>query len=132
MLGKYAFRMRQGPATVARAAFNDLPFFREASSEFRNTLNNADHLLVPGENTMTLDVWDGPPSPESPTIKGPVVLLALDGDDLEGGIMTGISWPAEAIEAGQDPDALQMPFSMTVQFLVPDDHPPPIYADNPQ
>ena len=129
MLGKYAFRLRQGPATIARASFNDLPFFRDASTAWRNTADNADHLLVPGENTMTLEVWRGPASPEAPGIEGPVELSALKCEDESA--MSLVSWPAFAIDAGEDPMKLTMPFSWTTHFLVPDDHPKPAYASNP-
>lgn len=129
MLGKYAFRLRQGPATIARASFNDLPFFREGSLAYRTTADNADHLLVPGENTMTLEIWDGPPSPDAPTIKGPVELSVLrcEGEEL----IEVIAWPAFAITAGQDPMALEMPFTWTVKFTLPDDHPRSAYDANP-
>lgn len=129
MLGKYAFRLRQGPATIARASFNDLPFFKDVSTAWRTTADNADHLLVPGENTMTLDLWDGPPSPDSPTIKGPVELTVLRCEGEE--VIELISWPTFAIQAGQDPMALEMPFTWTVKFTLPDDHLKPAYAANP-
>lgn len=127
---RYAYRLRQGPKTVARVSLNDLPFVRDASSAFRDTVRPCDHLLVPGENVLTVEVWDGPPSPDSPMHRGPVDVTVHEVATERA--LTRIAWPALALAAGQTDDNLVMPFVFSTKFAVPEEHPRPYYDAHPR
>lgn len=126
---RYGFRVRQGPKTIARVSFNDLPAFREASRDFRDTGRAADHLLVPGENVMRLEVWEGPPSLDSPEVQGIVDVTISDAETETA--LARIAWPALAMSMGQTHGQLEFPFSHTERFEIPLDHPKPIYDEQP-
>jgi hypothetical protein len=126
---RYAYRLRQGPKTIARASLNDLPFVRDPSAAFRDTVRPCDHLLVPGENVLLLEVWDGPPSVDSPLLRGPVDLTIHEVETEK--TLTRIAWPALAFAAGQTDATLVMPFVFAAKFAIPEEHPKPIYESNP-
>lgn len=125
----YACRLRQGPKTIARVTLNDLPFVRDPSSAFRDTARPCSHFLVPGENWLTLEVWDGPVSPDSPQLQGPVDVMIQEIETEK--TLARIAWPAFAINAGQKLEALEMPFYFTTKFELPEEHPKPRYDGLP-
>lgn len=122
----YAFRLRQGPRTLVRVSFNDLPVMRQPSRDGKDDLRPASHLLVPGKNTMRLEVWEGPPSEDSPSIQG-IVDLALYEIESEQ-CLAQILWPQAAIERGLA-ESERMPFRHEVELEIPATHPPPVYAE---
>jgi hypothetical protein len=124
----YAFRLRQGPKTLVRISFNDLPVVRQPSRGSKDDLRPANHLLVPGKNTMRLEVWPGPPSPDSPSIQG-IVDLGLYEIESER-LLAQILWPQAAVERGLPPDE-HLPFRHEVEFEIDETHPPPVYAEFP-
>jgi hypothetical protein len=125
----YAYRLRQGPKTLVRICFNDLPVVRQPSRGSKDDLRPADHLLVPGKNTMRLEIWDGPPSPDSPGIRG-IVELTLH--EIESERMLGqIFWPHVAVELGL-PEDKHLPFRHEIELDIPETHPPPVYAGSPR
>ncbi len=126
---RYAFRLRQGPKTIARASLNDLPFFRAPSSAFQDTARACDHLLVPGENVLALELWDGPPSPDSPEHRGPVHLTVEVVETEEK--LAQIAWPALALAAGQKNEELALPWAHAVRFTIPEEHPRAFYEGRP-
>jgi hypothetical protein len=126
----YACRLRQGPKTIARVTLNDLPFVRDPSAAFRDTARPCSHFLVPGENWLTLEVWEGPPSPDSPLHQGPVDVMIQEIETER--TLARIAWPAFAISAGQKLEALEMPFVYTTKFEVPEEHPKPRYDGLPK
>jgi len=128
---RYAYRLRQGPATLVRASFNDLPFYREPSHSFADTTARADHLLVPGENTMAIEVWPGPKSPDSPLLLGPIGLgiyeLGATSDDPEP--IALIRWPDVAIDRKDDKRPEDLPFAFSMRFKMPEDLLRPYHLD---
>lgn len=128
---RYAYRLRQGPRTIVRATFNDLPFYREPSHSFADTAARCDHLLQPGKNTMSVEVWEGPESPDSPELLGPVRLslheLVMPIDEEQ--YIARILWPEDAAARKDDKKPEELPWGLTVQFEMPEDHPRPYYMD---
>lgn len=125
----YAFRLRQGPKTLVRISFNDLPVMRQPSRDAKDDLRPASHLLVPGKNTMRLEVWEGPPSLDSPSIQG-IVDLALYEIESER-LLGQIVWPDAAIARGLPADE-HLPFRGEVELEIDAAHPAPVYADAPR
>jgi hypothetical protein len=55
----YNFVVKHGPAVRARASLNDVTFYGPGQPEQHDTESGlAAHLLVPGENTLRLDILD--------------------------------------------------------------------------
>lgn len=121
---RYAFRVRQGPKTLVRVSFNDLPVFREASRDFKDTARPADHLLVPGSNQLRLEVWLGPESLDTPEIQGIADVAVFEVETEK--VLARIVWP-EAAEAQGLPEIA--PFRGEASFAIDEHHPAPAYAE---
>jgi hypothetical protein len=124
----YFFRMHQGTGVAVRSMLNDLPFYRGNGSRNMTVSGPANHLLLPGENTFTVEVYPAPRPAAASAIEGPVVFkLAIDS--AEATIVHRVEWPElwEALPA----DQRFLPCIHTSRFHVDEAIAHPAYWDAP-
>ena len=130
------YRMYQGPGVGVRSRLNDLPFYRRGGDDNWTQSGPANQLLVPGENTFTLEIFQVPPPAHSPHLRGPArfTLLYDDGDPLGEKDRRAhvVEWPAVWEPLPEEERVL--PFAHVSRFVVEDEAgiPPPIYANVPK
>ncbi|MEP7120266.1 MAG: hypothetical protein ABJE95_05110 [Byssovorax sp.] len=66
---RYTFSLAHGPLLTVRATLGDLPFYRGRAGEPAALTGPANHLLVPGENVLTLAI-------EAPSVAAAAALLS--------------------------------------------------------
>lgn len=124
----YLFQVGHGTGVAARVVLNDLPMYSGNGQQNITVSGPANHLLLPGLNTVLLEIFPAPRPADAPTIEGPVVFtMRLDVD--EGTIVHRVKWPdvAEIL-----PEAQQvLPFAHTSTFTVDNRIPKPVYLDAP-
>lgn len=74
---RYSFSLAHGPLITVRATLGDLPFYRGRGAESVALTGPANHLLLPGENVLTLEVTAPPGAAADP----PALSFALRVDD---------------------------------------------------
>jgi hypothetical protein len=124
----YFFIMHQGTGVVARALLNDLPFYRGLGQRNHTVSGPANHLLLPGENVLTIEVYPGTRPAIAPAIEGPVE-LEIKVDDDTAATVHKVAWP-DAWAALPVADRV-LPFLHTSRFVVDDRLPLPPYWDAP-
>lgn len=72
----YYLQMHQGTGVGVRAFLNDLPFYSGGGDENVTVTAPANHLLVPGENVLVLELFPAPKPASAPELVG-VVRFAL-------------------------------------------------------
>lgn len=125
----YLVQVSHGTGVGARVLLNDLPIYKGFGQENITVTQFANHLLLPGDNTMTMDLFPAPRPAHAPSIEGPVVFtLRLDVE--EGTILHRVRWPDDMFEMLPD-DKRVLPFSHTTRFAVDERIVRPIYWDKP-
>lgn len=125
----YLIQVGHGTGVGARVLVNDLPIYRGFGQENMTVTQAANHLLAPGENTMTMELFPAPRPAHAPSIEGPVVFtLRLDVE--EGTILHRVRWPDDMWEMLPD-DKRVLPFSHTTRFAADERLGRPIYWDKP-
>ena len=124
----YFFIMHQGTGVAARALLNDLPFYRGLGQKNHTVSGPANHLLLPGENVLTIEVYPAPRPVTAPLLEGPVE-FELKIDDATAATVHKLAWP-DAWAAVPASDRV-LPFLHTTRFLVDDRLALPPYWDSP-
>jgi hypothetical protein len=125
----YLVLVGHGTGVGARVLINDLPIFRGFGQENMTVTQAANHLLLPGDNTMTMELFPAPRPAHAPSIEGPVVFtLRLDVE--EGTILHRVRWPDDMWEMLPD-DERVLPFAHTSRFVVDERLGRPVYWDKP-
>ncbi len=58
---QYFYRIAHGHQSRIRVLMNDIPFYKRGPTEYAVTFTNgANHLLLPGDNVMTIELYEGP------------------------------------------------------------------------
>ncbi len=124
----YLLRMYQGTGVAVRALLDDLPFHRGDGQRNVTVSAPANHLLLPGENVLTLEIYKAPRPVEALALEGPVTftLMVQEGDTP---IVHQVDWPSIYAEVPFEERTL--PFVHSSRFLVDDRLPHPIYRDSP-
>jgi hypothetical protein len=73
----YWFRLHHGTGVSVRMLMNDVLFYRHPGTDNFTISGSANHLLVPGENTLTIEVLPGTPPPAAPALRGPAELKIM-------------------------------------------------------
>jgi len=124
----YFFTMHHGTGVATRAMLNDLPFYRGLGQKNLTVSGPANHLLLPGENVLTVEVYPAPRPATAPTIEGPVE-FELKLDDATAATVHKLAWP-DAWAALPVADRI-FPFIHTSRFVVDDRLALPVYWDSP-
>lgn len=117
----YFYRIAHGPWTRLRVHMNDVPFYRRDPQEYAITFTDgANHLLVPGENALTLEILEAPPHV--------TVIVEITIDNNHESPVLRIDWPMmeEAV-----PEARALPFTITARFTARGTSYRPAYLDAP-
>ena len=124
----YLLRMHQGTGVAVRALLNDLPFYRGDGQRNITVSAPANHLLLPGENVLTLEIYKAPRPAEASALEGPVTFTLMVHDEATPVVHT-VDWPTVWAEVPFKERTL--PFVHSSRFLVDDRLPHPIYWDSP-
>lgn len=122
----YLFQVGHGTGVAARVLLNDLPMYTGAGQQNITVSGPANHLLLPGENTLAVEIFPAPRPLDAPTIEGPVA-FTLRLDDKEGTIVHRVKWP-DCWEMLTD-DQRVLPFAHASRFLADERLLRPIYWD---
>lgn len=125
----YLFQVGHGTGVAARTSLNDLPMYTGAGQQNITVSGPANHLLLPGENTLTIEIYPAPRPADAPTVEGPVV-FTLRLDEEEGTIVHRVRWPdcAELLPVAQQ----VLPFVHVSRFVVDERLVHPVYWDAPK
>lgn len=122
----YLFQVGHGTGVAARVLLNDLPMYTGAGQQNITVSGPANHLLLPGENTLTLELFPAPRPLDAPTIEGPVA-FTLRLDDAEGTIVHRVKWP-DCWEALAEEHQV-LPFAHASRFVADELLARPVYWD---
>ena len=124
----YFFTMHHGTGVAVRALLNDLPFYRGLGQKSFTVSGPANHLLLPGENVLTVEVYPAPRPATAPTLEGPVG-FELKVDDETAATVHKVSWPSAwaALPVAER----VLPFIHDTRFLVDTSLALPPYWDSP-
>lgn len=125
----YYFRIHQGTGVAVRAYLNDLLFYKGTGSENMTVTSPGNHLLVPGENLFTLEVYPAPKPAIAPFNEGPV-RFTLMVDDEDDTVVHRVDWP----ELWKDMPAEErvLPTVHLSRFRADEALPKPIYDSSPR
>lgn len=136
----YYYDLHQGTGVAVRALLNDLPFYRGNGAELVAITAPANHLLLPGENVLTLELAPPPKAvaaalaKEQPT-PGAVaggVRFALMIDDEDDTVVHRASWPEPIARDGAPAPPRSLPATLTTRFKVEGGVGRPVYLDAPR
>ena len=88
----YFFMMNQGTGVSVRSLLNDIPFCKGDGQENVTVSGPANHLLVPGKNTFSIEVKDAPRPAHAPFLAG-VLRFTLKLDEDVESVVHHIAWP---------------------------------------
>lgn len=98
---QYFYRIAHGHETRIRVLMNDVPFYQRGPTDYSVThTDGANHLVLPGDNLLTLELVD------APTHMHVIVEVTIDNDHERP--VARIDWP---IAAGP-----VLPFAMSAPF----------------
>lgn len=104
---QYFYRVVHGREARLRALLNDIPFYKRAPQEFAITYGGgANHLLAPGENTLTLELFEAP--------RTNTVILEITIDHNHDDPVIKMEWPA--LCADLPAEAAGLPLVYTQRF----------------
>ncbi|MFT3764722.1 MAG: nuclear transport factor 2 family protein [Minicystis sp.] len=104
---QYFYRIYHGPDTRIRVLMNDVPFYQRAPQALAIThTNGANHLVVPGDNTITLELY------EAPTHLPVIVEVTIDNN--HDSPVVRLDWPA--LWEGLPAESAVLPFVFTAPF----------------
>jgi hypothetical protein len=128
----YYYDLHHGAGIALRALLNDLPFYRSAGAEAAAVTAPANHLLVPGENVLTLEIAPPSKSVAAAVAREPPAPGALEGvrfalriDDEDDTVVHAASWPDPAKKR-------EPPTTITARFKVNGGFGRPVYLDAPR
>jgi hypothetical protein len=125
----YLFQVGHGTGVAVRVVLNDLPMYTGAGQQNITVSGPANHLLLPGENVVAVEIFPAPRPADAPTIEGPVTFtIRLDED--AGTIVHRATWPDDAWEALPD-DKQVLPFASITRFVADERLVRPAYWDVP-
>lgn len=145
----YLFHMHQGTGIAVRALLNDVPFYSGFGQENVTVSGPANHLLVPGENVIALELAPAPKPSFAPYLDGVVRFQVL----VDGGadtVVHRVAWPElwevirdaeqRARQAALPPGELDLtpppdpplPFLHVSRFQIDDRNPVPAYWSAPR
>jgi hypothetical protein len=124
----YLLRMHQGTGVAVRALLNDLPFHRGDGQRNITVSAPANHLLLPGENVLTLEIYKAPRPLDSLALEGPVTFTLMVHEDGTP-IVHQVDWPT--VWADVPFKERTLPFVHVSRFLADERLPHPIYWDSP-
>jgi hypothetical protein len=89
---RYSFSLAHGPLITVRATLNDLPFYRGRGAESAALTGPANHLLLPGDNVLRLEI-EAPSgaAPSALTGTPPQLSFTLRVDDEEDTLVHAVS-----------------------------------------
>ncbi|MEP7121894.1 MAG: hypothetical protein ABJE95_13320 [Byssovorax sp.] len=124
----YLMRMYHGTGVAVRASLNDLPFYRGDGQKNVTVTAPANHLLLPGENVLTLEVYKAPRPADALAIEGPVTFTLMVHEPATP-VVHRIDWPS--VWADMPIEERSLPLVHSSRFLADDRLPHPVYWDSP-
>jgi len=124
----YLFQMHHGTGVAVRTLLNDLPMYAGPGQQNITVSGWANHLLLPGENHLRVEIYPAPRPADATTIEGPVQ-FTLRLDEEEGTIVHRVTWP-DCWE-GLPVDQQILPFVLSSRFVVDERLGRPAYWDAP-
>jgi hypothetical protein len=116
--------IKNGPKIATRAYLNDLPFYRRVPENHDGVSAPAAHWLVPGENTLALEVLGQDTSVGYSSLVEATV-RRMEEDE----ILARVGWPE--MWKGVPEEEQKFPARAEVTFHLDDDLPKPLWADSP-
>ena len=122
-MGQLGYVINNGPTIASRALLNDLPFYRRVPIHQDGVSAPAIHWLVPGENTLALEVYahDEAAAPHS------LVEASIRRME-ENDVLARVGWPQ--MWEGVPEEERKLPARAQVVFHLDDDIPPPLWQDS--
>lgn len=117
---RYYFNVRHGLTVNAAARVNGITIHHGSTTSQDGIAGPIDHFLEPGENHLEVEIRTGDPSHGSAFFYAGV--LALEGHAPLG----QLDWPADF--PSLPPPAPPFPTLQIRPFVVPDDHPKPLFT----
>jgi hypothetical protein len=124
---RYSFSLTHGPLVTVRATLNDLPFYRGRGAESAALTGPANHLLLPGDNALTLEV-SAPPGGASSA--PPQLSFALRIDDEADTLVHAVS--AADLWSELPPEQRKLPWKHVSRFHADTRLGRPACADSPR
>lgn len=122
-MGQLGYVIKNGPTIATRALLNDLPFYRKVPIHHDGVSAPCVHWLVPGENTLALEVYGyDQTAPYESLVEASVRRME------EGDVLARVGWP-EMWERFP-PEERKLPARDEVTFHLDDDIPPPLWQDS--
>ncbi len=149
MTTPYYLQLHQGTGVSVRVLLNDIPFYSGKGDENVTVTAPANHLFVPGENVLVIEVLPGIKPSFAPYVSGPVRFSVFVDDDSRTRIHHA-AWPEEWEEAEAKrkkaaaallpegeldltpPIDPPLPYLHVSRFHVDDKNARPIYLDAPK
>jgi hypothetical protein len=149
MTTPYYLQLYQGTGIGVRVLLNDLPFYTGKGDEAVTVTAPANHLFVPGENVLVMELFPAPKPSFAPTMVGPVRFSVFTDDEARARIHHA-AWPEEweVVEAARrkarlaelpegevdltPPADPPLPYLHVSRFHVDDHNPRPVYLDAPK
>lgn len=116
----YYTEVRQGRGTTILAAVNGFPLARRSTMQFDTISSSGDHFLMPGENTLSLSIFE---NIEAHLGVAKVLTGRFDSEVPLCMVVFQEDLPPESLLN------LVYPVRLEKRFVVPDDHPRPIFQD---
>jgi hypothetical protein len=112
---RYSFTLAHGPLLTVRATLGDLPFYRGRGAESAALTGPANHLLVPGDNVLTLEL-DAPSGAVAAALAEapPNLSFALRVDDEADTLVHAVS--AVDLWAELPPEKRKLPWKHVSRF----------------
>ncbi|MBK8939871.1 MAG: hypothetical protein IPM79_20170 [Polyangiaceae bacterium] len=124
----YYYVLRHMPGLALRLALNDVPFYRGVVTFNKATNGPVNHALVPGLNTVRMDLAAAPVNPDSPSAR---VVLDFDVLEQEGDRLVHTVRYPQLLER-HEPKQRKLPLTHVETFEVEGDVPPPIWENSPR
>lgn len=123
MSARYYYNIRHGLTVDAAVRVNGITIHHGMTSTQDGIAGPIDHFLEPGENELVVEIRTADPSHESAHFYAGILANAGDAPFAE------LKWPSDFPTL--PPPAPPYPTLQIRPFLVPADHPRPLFADAP-